>query len=394
MKNTFKKITYIALGIVFGLVALSSPKDASAIWVDYPYTIPYTVTSTPPPVITVDIVAIPDNMTLPTNQTVLTWTTTGNPTSCSAFGSWSGSYGGGNGTETMSGLAVGSYSYQIVCFKAGSFNAMDTVVVTVSPSGPTVTGSLTISPNTCVIANGASTCSVTGATWNTNNATSPQVIDGNTSAVLSTLANNATPLQIWVAYPSTTYYLKDGVTTLDSDPAFASCGPGSVWDGLACNPSSVVNGRCAATHWFCLSPGASTNNTGTGNGPWTWTCPGSGGGTNASCFQPAGGGGGDPECSDGIDNTDPEDTDPDNKDPGCHTDGDADNDLSYDPNDNNEVDGASGDPQCSDTIDNDGDTLVDIDDPGCHTDKDPNNPASYVPSDDDERNVKPIWIEI
>jgi hypothetical protein len=49
-----------------------------------------------------------------------------------------------------------------------------------------------------------------------------------------------------------------------------------------------------------------------------------------------------PECSDDVDNADPEDTLADEADPGCHTDGDATNTGSYDPNDNDETDQATG----------------------------------------------------
>jgi hypothetical protein len=66
-------------------------------------------------------------------------------------------------------------------------------------------------------------------------------------------------------------------------------------------------------------------------------------------------------------------------DPGCHTDGNADNPDSFDPNDDDE-----SDPQCSDLADNDGDGVIDSADPGCHTDGDATNPASYDPLDDDE----------
>jgi LPXTG-motif cell wall-anchored protein len=41
-------------------------------------------------------------------------------------------------------------------------------------------------------------------------------------------------------------------------------------------------------------------------------------------------------------------------------------------------------PECSDGIDNDGDGLADADDPGCHTDGDATNPDSYDPNDDSE----------
>ncbi len=44
----------------------------------------------------------------------------------------------------------------------------------------------------------------------------------------------------------------------------------------------------------------------------------------------------------------------------------------------------SNPPQCSDGVNNDGDGLVDSADPGCHTDGDANNSGSYDPNDNDE----------
>ncbi len=67
-----------------------------------------------------------------------------------------------------------------------------------------------------------------------------------------------------------------------------------------------------------------------------------------------------PQCSDGIDN----DTDgkTDAADPGCHTDNNAANAASYDPNDNDETDAFV--PICSDGIDNNGDGTCDYGAPG------------------------------
>jgi hypothetical protein len=42
--------------------------------------------------------------------------------------------------------------------------------------------------------------------------------------------------------------------------------------------------------------------------------------------------------------------------------------------------------QCSDGVDNDGDGVIDSADPGCHTDGNANNPASFNPNDDSEAN--------
>jgi hypothetical protein len=48
--------------------------------------------------------------------------------------------------------------------------------------------------------------------------------------------------------------------------------------------------------------------------------------------------------------------------------------------------GGNGKPECSDNIDNDGDNLIDEADPGCHTDGNAHNPSSYNPNDNSEAN--------
>ncbi len=96
-----------------------------------------------------------------------------------------------------------------------------------------------------------------------------------------------------------------------------------------------------------------------------------------------------PQCSDGVDNADPEDTLVDIYDPGCHTDGNPNNPNSYSPNDNNEQNQQQV-PQCSDGFDNDNDNLTDSQDPGCHTDGNPNNPNSYSPNDNNEQNQQQV----
>lgn len=80
------------------------------------------------------------------------------------------------------------------------------------------------------------------------------------------------------------------------------------------------------------------------------------------------------QCSDGVDNADPEDTLVDANDPGCLSGPGG----SYDPNDDDETDPPKK-PQCSDTIDNDGDKAIDAADPQCLDAK-----GVYDPSDDNE----------
>ncbi len=90
--------------------------------------------------------------------------------------------------------------------------------------------------------------------------------------------------------------------------------------------------------------------------------------------------GGGPQCSDGIDN------DGDGKidfpaDKGCTSASDT-----SEAGDGTDSRGAaeSGDSQCDDGKDNDGDGVIDAADPGCHTDGNANNKASYDPDDDSE----------
>ena len=102
----------------------------------------------------------------------------------------------------------------------------------------------------------------------------------------------------------------------------------------------------------------------------------------------SGGEGGATECSDNRDNDG--DGRVDERDPGCHSDGNANNASSYVASDDDESDDAgntgssNGGAQCSDGADNDGDGVIDSADPGCHSDGDASNDASYDPNDDSE----------
>jgi hypothetical protein len=105
--------------------------------------------------------------------------------------------------------------------------------------GVCATGNLTISPSSCIISSGASTCTTTGATWTTSKTSSPSLVDANVGSTLSSLANKSTALQIWVAYPSTKFNLKDGTKILDTVTVSATCASGTLWNGSSCEISSV-----------------------------------------------------------------------------------------------------------------------------------------------------------
>ena len=96
----------------------------------------YTVNAQTP--ISVSISANPTSMTLPTNSTRLTWTTTGNPDSCTASNYWSGSKATGGGYEDRTGMTAGVYNFVITCSKAGTSDTSASVNVVVSATAPIV----------------------------------------------------------------------------------------------------------------------------------------------------------------------------------------------------------------------------------------------------------------
>ncbi|MFA5932073.1 MAG: hypothetical protein WC793_01710 [Candidatus Paceibacterota bacterium] len=141
---------------------------------------------------------------------------------------YTGSVSGCNGSQLNNITSATTYT-------TGTINSACTVYASFTQNAPNpATGSLTISPSSCIIASGASTCTVTGATWTTTNATNPALIDGNTGATLSTAANNTNPLLVYVGYPYTIFNLKNGSTILDTKSAISSCANGSSWNGSIC----------------------------------------------------------------------------------------------------------------------------------------------------------------
>jgi len=135
----------------------------------------------------------------------------------------------------------------------------------IDTGGICASGILSVSPSSCTINAGFSTCTVTGATWQTTKATSPVLIDNNTGAPLSNLANKAVPLQVWVAYPQTVFKLMDGTKQLGGDAIVtSSCISGTTWDILSntckisSGPSPVDGGWSAWSGTICGQTGFET----------------------------------------------------------------------------------------------------------------------------------------
>lgn len=130
------------------------------------------------------------------------------------------------------------------------------------PTSVTPSGTLTLTPASCTIAVGKSTCSVY-ARWTTQNATDPKLVDvnpnGNGVLPYSNVENQAAPgLQVWVAYSQTAFELRDGSTKLDTKTATASCNLAtSHWDDVSrtCVATKVTTGtECTTSGPPCCAP--------------------------------------------------------------------------------------------------------------------------------------------
>ncbi|MDB5244156.1 MAG: hypothetical protein JWN18_26 [Parcubacteria group bacterium] len=156
------------------------------------------------------------------------------------------------------GLVLGStHSYKVL-----AYNSVGSSAATVSKSG-TVAGTCsaagTITPNSCIIASGASSCSMNIA-W-TSSATIGTVTVQRAYSPFGTVASGPSGSQSFAFTPPGTYpfNLYDGATLLNTANFTASCAAGTSWSGGICTSSgggssfTAVTGACAATGNINLS---------------------------------------------------------------------------------------------------------------------------------------------
>ena len=156
--------------------------------------------------------ATPSSMTLPTNSTTLTWTTTGSPTSCTGSNAWSGAKAVGGGSENRTGLTAGSYTYTLTCSKAGLPNAVTSVTVTVG-SAPTV--DINASPtsiyggDSTTLTWSSSAASCAGTNFNTGGASSGSVIVNPTSTATYSVLCGGVSDSVTVTVRKKPFFIED-----------------------------------------------------------------------------------------------------------------------------------------------------------------------------------------
>lgn len=303
MKKLTKNMKYsiLTLAIVFGF--LLNVKQVSAAWDYYQGSIQYTVTAGQQTTIGVTLSANPASMTLPTNSTNLTWTTSGSPDSCTAdlvsgpsSTTWSGARSTASNppSEQVNNLIAGNYVFRITCSKAGASNSPvnATALVVVNPAvtecsdgidnadpedsladindpgchvGDNINNAYvpsdndetnappapsgTLSASGCTISSGGSGCSGS-VSWTTANLTAnPTAI---TRDVGSPSSFTPSPLSggsqgTTLGYGQTNFFLYHNSVLLAQSSATTSCVSGTTWNGTVCQnngpltPSVTLN---------------------------------------------------------------------------------------------------------------------------------------------------------
>ncbi len=98
-------------------------------------------------------------------STMVTWTTTNSPTTCTAFDDWSGAKAVGGGSQVITNLSSGVKRFSIQCTNANG-GSVGSATVTVGSSPTTPTATISVSPST--ITTGSNTTVI----WSSTNSTS------------------------------------------------------------------------------------------------------------------------------------------------------------------------------------------------------------------------------
>ncbi len=256
MKKIYTKKNILTA--LFSLFIIAGFGVQSAFAGVYYANINYIVGSTPPPPpsLTVTLLASPNTMTLPSNQTTLTWSfPAGTPTSCNATSSPSTAWNGtspstSGGSQPVTGLTAGSYIFSISCTD-GTNTANDSALVVVNSSGP----DLTAGPIGPTVATLNASTAYSGTITNQGNANASSVFPFIFQTATSQLGANAADVPPSGTIPS----LNSGASVNVSSPGITFSTTGFHWVRVCADMNSISGGGGTITE----------SNEGNNCGAWT-----------------------------------------------------------------------------------------------------------------------------
>src|ERR1039458_6265969 len=140
---------------------------------------------------------------------------------------------------------------------------------------PQPTGSLTLSPSSCTITAGNSTCDI-NLSWTTTNPVGTSAVTSNTPAANTPIGGgNNSSATASVPPSGRSFFLINNQIQLDTKSATASCASGTTWNGSLCQ-SNAVNPTGTLTLASSSCTITAGNNRCNVNATWSTTNPGPG----------------------------------------------------------------------------------------------------------------------
>lgn len=203
----------------------------------------------------------------PGSSTVLSWSASNNPTSCTASGDWTGTKPGSGSFNTGALNIIKTYSFGISCTNSVG-STSDVAAIQVLPNPPAV--SLTVSPSSMLVGNSAT------ISWNVSNTTPATTCTGSgdwpgSTAVTPTSSGSKSTgtLNTAKTYIYSLTCVNEGGTGFQKNvPLTVSLPPPPVVS-ISVNPISISTGQSSTITWSATNNPTSCTPTGDLAGPIT-----------------------------------------------------------------------------------------------------------------------------
>lgn len=222
------------------------------------------VSDPPPNLPIVSISSNPVGPVTPGTAATLSWTTTNNPTSCTASGDWTGGKAASGTQSTGAMNSIKTYSFTITCNNS-SGGTFDTASIQVLPSPPAV--ALTVSPSSIFVGS-SSTIS-----WSATNGPTSCTASGDWSGAKAASGTlNTGAMNTARTYTYSLSCTNAGGTGFTSNVPLTVSVPPAPVISISANPISITSGSSSTISWSATNNPTSC----TATGDWSGGKAGSG----------------------------------------------------------------------------------------------------------------------